>query len=277
MASVLLGGRCPLARPPPAGLVSTASAASWLRHVRRVALLLVVGLYTLQGLASSHVGLSLAGDVIIHALLRSPSCPLEVASQEVGHLVHFGLAQSPSQVFHQRGYPSTVCYPARGLACNQALCCAAQFLHQLRSSCISLLPSQTLLPEEGRLLILHKGVGFPPQVGIPSFVRPTAAVVCSAVPLISISRCFPHLEPSGPGSSGTCLFLGRLRYHESGSVCSSLLVQAQELRRGRHKEIAMARSKAELLNPCARLAGLLMLPRAAVVARFLTAKEGHKY
>ena len=64
---------------------------------------------------------------------------------------------------------------------------------------------------------------------------------------------------------------------KSGSVCSSLLVQAQELRRGRHKEIAMARSKAELLNPCARLAGLLMLPRAAVVARFLTAKEGHKY
>ena len=39
----------------------------------------------------------------------------------------------------------------------------------------------------------------------------------------------------------------------------------------------MARHDAELHNPGARLAGLLMLPRAADVARFLTAKEGHKF
>ena len=39
----------------------------------------------------------------------------------------------------------------------------------------------------------------------------------------------------------------------------------------------MARTLAELRNPCARLAGLLMLPRAADVARFLTAKEGHMF
>ena len=39
----------------------------------------------------------------------------------------------------------------------------------------------------------------------------------------------------------------------------------------------MARREAELHNPGARLADLLMLPRAADVARFLTAKEGHKF
>ena len=41
--------------------------------------------------------------------------------------------------------------------------------------------------------------------------------------------------------------------------------------------IRMARHSRALRDPGAHPMGLLMLPQAAIVARFLTAKEGHKF
>ena len=159
----------------------------------------------LQGLASSHAGLSLAGDVVVHALLRLPSCPFKVASQQdlprARRRCSISVATPPRYAAHPAGCPDTSQRAEPVSSCTSFGPAVYLFSHV--KDCSQRRAASSYCTKE---------LASPPQVGIPSFVRPTAAVVCSAVSLISFSRCAPTWSQLAPDRQEPALLLGRLRY-----------------------------------------------------------------